>query len=227
MRKKAFSLAEVLITLFLIGIVAVMVVPLVFRSYTHNQWKVGLMKAYNVSSEALSRMRTEDGENIWDRYGNYTKLGGHYNDFATPFLSYFNGTFYNKTFYTFYPLGIIHRYTGGNLSGCTNWSAGGYTKQLNDGMLVGASVNSSTIVITIDVNGQYKGPNTYGKDVFAFYVDPQKDRILPVGSSSQSGYALCSKSLEGSSNNGMGCAYWALLNKCPDDETKNYWDGLP
>ena len=43
--------------------------------------------------------------------------------------------------------------------------------------------------------------------------------------SSQSGDPCSAKS--GQRGNGLGCAYYALINKNPDDSSKTYWDNLP
>ncbi len=43
--------------------------------------------------------------------------------------------------------------------------------------------------------------------------------------SSQSGDP-CSKQ-SSQRGNGIGCAYYALINQNPDDSSKTYWDNLP
>ncbi|MDD3594250.1 MAG: type II secretion system protein [Candidatus Gastranaerophilales bacterium] len=221
-----FTLAEVLITLIVIGVLAMITVPSLLKEYHHRQWKAGLWKAYKISADALEMMRAEDGDHIWERYADYVKLGNKYGDFATPFLSYFNAPLSTKKLYTYYPSYKIYTYTG-DMSGSTNWAAAGLTKRLKDGMLIGASINSSAIIITIDINGADKKPNTYGKDCFTFKVDKKIDKLVPMGGEVQGGYEYCSKNYPEKNSNGLGCTYWALKDICPDDPNKGYWECLP
>jgi hypothetical protein len=44
-----------------------------------------------------------------------------------------------------------------------------------------AGVYNSSAQVIVDINGS-KGPNTYGKDVFEFYADFDKNKVLPLGS---------------------------------------------
>ena len=60
-RKVAFTLAEVLITLGIIGIVAAMTLPGLIAKYQEKQWRVAYKKAYSEFSQAYLRLQ-EDGE---------------------------------------------------------------------------------------------------------------------------------------------------------------------
>ena len=59
-RKPAFTLAEVLITLGIIGIVAAMTLPSLIGKYQEKQWKVAYKKAYSSMSQAFMRMQAND-----------------------------------------------------------------------------------------------------------------------------------------------------------------------
>ena len=59
-RKAAFTMAEVLITLGIIGIVAAMTLPSLIGKYQEKQWKVAYKKAYSSMSQAFMRMQAND-----------------------------------------------------------------------------------------------------------------------------------------------------------------------
>ncbi len=60
-RKAAFTLAEVLITLGIIGVVAAMTLPTLIQNQQEKEKVVRLKKAYSVLNSALQRAITEDG----------------------------------------------------------------------------------------------------------------------------------------------------------------------
>ena len=62
--KKAFTLAEVLITLGIIGIVAAMTLPAVINNSRNKQLEAGLKRSYSLISQALDMYQAETGERI-------------------------------------------------------------------------------------------------------------------------------------------------------------------
>ena len=58
--KPAFTMAEVLITLGIIGIVAAMTMPSLIGKWQEKQWKVAYKKAYSSMSQAFLRMQAND-----------------------------------------------------------------------------------------------------------------------------------------------------------------------
>ena len=61
MRKKAFTLAEVLITLGIIGIVAALTIPSLIQKYKKIQYVTGLQKGYTIMSNAMKKLLTDTG----------------------------------------------------------------------------------------------------------------------------------------------------------------------
>ena len=72
-RKPAFTLAEVLITLGIIGIVAAMTLPSLIGNYQEKQWKVAYKKAYSSMSQAFMRMQAND--ELLDMSGSLNEYG--------------------------------------------------------------------------------------------------------------------------------------------------------
>ena len=62
--KLAFTLAEVLITLGVIGIVAAMTLPAVINNSRNKQLEAGLKRSYSVIGQALDMYQAQSGERI-------------------------------------------------------------------------------------------------------------------------------------------------------------------
>ena len=66
-KQKAFTLAEVLITLAIIGIVAAVTIPSVIANYQQQEFKTGLRKAVSVLNEAIQTNIVQEGESPYSR----------------------------------------------------------------------------------------------------------------------------------------------------------------
>ena len=64
---KGFTLAEVLITLGIIGIIAAMTLPTVIQKYRKQEVETKLAKFYSVMNQALKLSISENGEIDFDR----------------------------------------------------------------------------------------------------------------------------------------------------------------
>ncbi len=72
MKKQAFTLAEVLITLGIIGVVAAMTIPILMTAYRKKQTVTRLKRAYSIVQQSIRLSEDENGEvESWD-----TKLNG-------------------------------------------------------------------------------------------------------------------------------------------------------
>lgn len=182
--KMAFTLAEVLITLLVIGVVASLVIPALLQNTQDQEFKTAWKKAYSEIAQATQYLLMDNGNN----------LVGLCSDDDHNCLR-------NK--YLLYLTSIKQCNTGASLGNC--WSA---TQKYLDGTkyvpndFAGAILMNGTAVrfymnnqncdftietgtglpicakIIVDVNG-LKKPNTYGKDMFSILI--LKNRILPEG----------------------------------------------
>lgn len=226
MKNEAFTLAEVLITIGIIGVVVAMTLPSLINNSQKKELEAGLKKNYSVIQQALMLYQAQNGEKL---EGNALEN----RELKTILIKYFDVL-------------IDCGYGAGDQSkACVpmyeianqNYKAAykTYNNQtmrlslLDDGQFIlkdGSAIfleNSVTSLscITVDVNGFIKNPNRWGHDLFTFQL-MNDGRLLPMGAegtiySDEATY--CSYT---SSNiyNGVGCTYKALTEK-------NYWKNLP
>ena len=86
--KKAFTLAEVLITLAIIGIVAALTIPSVISNYQQQEFKTGLKKAVSVLNEAIQTNIALDGETPYENHDLFNYLKRHMNVISIDQLSH-------------------------------------------------------------------------------------------------------------------------------------------
>ena len=109
MKKTAFTLAEVLITLAIIGVVAAVSIPSVISNSNQQQYRTGLKKAISVLNSAITMNMALEGETPYDNANLMGYLMRHMSVMksTTDITKYFvalapqnNTQFNNATFYT-------------------------------------------------------------------------------------------------------------------------------
>ena len=184
--KAAFTLAEVLITLGIIGVVAAMTLPTLINNYKKQVTITHLQKFYTTINQALIRSEADHGDyKYWETDSNI-EADAYFDKYWKP---YFSG------------ITICHHYLECNYKSHQPFYNINGTKdetvlisenarttfKLPDGTVVimftmvgpDADNISSSSLIYVDVNGG-KEPNTYGKDLFVFVRD-KKGVIIPKG----------------------------------------------
>lgn len=205
--RRAFTIAEVLITLAIIGVVAEMTIPSLISSYQKTQYVVGLKKAYSEVNQVLLAMTNDYGLPGDLKATGLFAEGTNSVTFGDSFVKYFKVVkncgistdqncwpdqtfvYYNKT-----PSDSI------NINNITNQPEIYYKFTTADGMsfLVmnnaswgGSYVNCGYDISTgatgnlkqrcgsvyVDINGR-QGPNVYGRDTFFFYITNGRGPVL-------------------------------------------------
>lgn len=235
-KKIAFTMAEVLITLGIIGIVAALTIPPLVSNYQKRAYVIKLQKAYASFNIALKQLTND--------YGCGTDLAC-------------TGLFSDSASSSSFPIAIAKylkistdcTYSGGY--GCfskfnSNYDGSGSLTDLVDVYYTtfitvdGASyaiwgttapaiyadckqsaydglgpspmyTNSSCGYVYIDVNGPKQGPNYFGRDVFRFFITNQKGAYLyPSGAPEykywNSAFKYCSDQSLAIPKNGDSCA---------------------
>lgn len=207
----AFTLAEVLITLGIIGIVAAMTIPTLMKNIQDSQYKQAWKKEFSAMTQVSQRVFSDNGGNIKDLCTN----GDHdcFKNFFKPYLNYTKECNNGDT------IGKCWHNNGGSekqLNGVSNpdeLNTSGLI--LNDGTLVyfrilsGGCTFSLTSTITdrcgnvnVDING-FTPPNVIGRDIFVIYIT--SNNIYPGGITGDGGD--CS-----TSGKGWGCGAQYLYN---------------
>ena len=240
--KKAFTLAEVLITLGIIGIVAAMTLPLLTAGYRTKVLQSQFKKAYSDLSNAAKLFEAKEGMTVYD-YSYAYDCGASCSGNVKPvksfekFMSYFVGdkTVSSKTNNLgFKDLGYTpSNLSGGSVSGhpCDESGIveeiGGRVIEFDNGVTdLNVKVGPK---ICIDVNGR-KSPNRYGYDWFVFAFT-STGSVVPYVGNSRTGNSdveledksqFCNKA-DSPANPQYTCAYFALIDENPEDASGKYW----
>lgn len=167
--RKAFTLAEVLITVGIIGVVAAMTIPTLMNSIQENNYKVAYKKAFSVASQAW---QSAYADNMMEPRGGWESNVSNYdnfNQFMTKFdiiktcdsTTGFSGCWAtNENKDALYNL----PFTGGGKEVCF----------LDKSGMAWCNAGSWGYMV-IDTNGLQK-PNIYGKDRWALAECDGRDR---------------------------------------------------
>ena len=226
--KFAFTLAEVLITLGIIGIVAALTIPSLINNYKAKQLEVQFKKADSILTQSLKKAVDEAGyDSITDLYiqgsqvtsSNFTQLQSQVEELNQIWLRQFTGVTRLKSLHG----SKCHSMDGSIYGGAPEcWvmaNSNHIVYQLQDGLTITElqairQGDNYPVLLSFlfDTNGPYKGPNRMGHDIFIFYSDI-KYRTL-CNPTSKNSYAV------------DGCYYWAKNNINPKDKTTPYWNVL-
>ena len=172
-KKSAFTLAEVLITLGIIGIVAALTLPTLIEKHQKKVTAKKLAVTYSIVANAFERAKSDYGDmSSWEvkKDGSNDEISEAYID--KYFLPYFDN--YKKTgwgaFYWYYNNPTY----GGN---------GGYFVEFKNGVTLTFAFSGNrdkdgnlffnTPYFHVDINGKSK-PNLVGKDIFKFMISDEK-----------------------------------------------------
>lgn len=224
--KASFTLAEVLITLGIIGVVAAMTLPSVINNSRNKQLEAGLKRSYSVIGQALDMYQAQNGERA-------TSRNLETNELKTILMKYLqviedcgfgaqdvNSACIPNTNSSGLP-GKYKTYNGQKDIDMNIFDDGQFV--LNDGSLVLIENYRITgkLYVSVDVNGYNKKPNRLGHDLFMFQIN-DKGTLLPMGAPSTQYSTTNQYCSQSSTNNlnGAGCTYKALNNK-------DYFKNLP
>lgn len=229
----AFTLSEVLITLGIIGVVATLTLPTLIQKQNTKALESQFSKAYSNAAQALLLTKFELGvDNLHQNFGIYDEVNEVYTNSDKFVAEYYKQMKVIKTRnYDTQPLNYVRKKKfQSDAITCLP------TRILPDGSSMCVKVWSGTISVTVDVNGPMKKPNAFGHDIFMFRVAENKDILVgqkpsdgdpnPDDKYAETNKRPCSKKYQ-TAGNGLGCSYFALMNQCPDNDKKKYWECLP
>ncbi len=192
--KTAFTLAEVLITLGIIGVVAAMTLPVLTGKYQHKALEAQFKKAYANLQTAINTVNSENGIS----YECYTLPGANYHytdcdEFWPKVLAQYKaikecGDWKNKHCRPKYKTKAEVIAAGGTIKNqsCSHPIDSHYAYNLNDGSMIylykasdGFNYHNS-LFFAFDVNGK-KGPNKWGYDLFYLNLYKQNEKSAVLG----------------------------------------------
>jgi len=206
--RNGFTLAEVLITLGIIGVVAALTIPILMANYQKVQEVAGLKKAYAEITEALRLMANDHGCSddlrCTNLFTGYSSIKGASNVLGGEMVKYLKVSkncgqdqsakcFSDDYSQNYDGSGYRYNFNTGNTANYNFITADGFSIALqdnNDNCSYNwangeTNYNISKVCgqVEIDVNGP-KGPNSEGRDMFLFYITNGKGpAIYPWGGS--------------------------------------------
>lgn len=213
--KQAFTLAEILITLGIIGVISALTVPTLMNNYQQQAYVTTLHKVYNETTQAVQQVMTDNNGNTLFAAGltsqtalnnwikNYFKVttdcSGDSTQCLAPNAEYIKinkdtNFMTDRTAQNYYAL-----------------ASGAVVRPLYD------QSGNKRFNIFVDTNGK-KGPNVLGRDVFFFAVyengaiDDYKDSTTSAPLSVADRDSLFENQCYSSSSDGLWGCFGKLLN---------------
>ena len=233
-QKAAFTLAEILITLGIIGIVAAMTIPTLISNYQTKTTVIKLKQARSIIANAIDLAQVENGTiNQWTCTDAADCADMYYNNISKYLkITKDCGNIYLPSKLCYDSQNQDYK----NLNGVRyTFCSQGYSALLSNGMgiVLCPRMDNNDLwwgtyaTIKVDING-LAGPNVSGKDVFSFEIaDPysnwdkvNKPQLLPEGQRLYPEYCL-------DYTDTNKCTFWVLKYenmdylKCPEKLSVN------
>lgn len=237
--KKAFTLAEVLVTLGIIGIVAAMTIPNLIAKHRLKVLHTQFLKTYSDLNNVAKRFEYDNSITVYE----YSKNEKSSTVTLKKVMQYFIGakdgdrvqadydedtegnlSFKNAIGYTPKNLAGVEQKSQPCDQSIITHEIGGRFFSMDDSV---AFYNNPPYgpKICVDINGK-KGPNIYGYDWFVFVFTKEGGvkpyigaGLLNLAEEMQNPESVCSKNYSGTT---YTCAYFALQDKNPQGEG-TYW----
>lgn len=166
LKRAAFTLAEVLVTLGIIGVVSAMTVPTLMQNYQRQSYVTQLHKNYNEMSQALLRYQTDKNAiNLSEAGFDSTTPVSGYNFFKTYFkvVADCNDSFTPC-------MATTYKKLDGNTVSLNAVNSVHKCFTIASGSSICAYKGARNVIqqFAVDTNGQ-KGPNIFGRDIFLLY----------------------------------------------------------
>lgn len=245
--KKGFTLAEVLITLGIVGVVSALTLPTLINNFRAKALETSFKKADAVLTRAMQTTMFEHGITRYYDFGQYCKgnyctdtKASDYADLQATWREQFSGILRDVNVQDLQNMKIATRYFFGDndapayASYFSNWSWSRKGFILKDGMLVselyfeannaseiGSTYHKYTIFpyVFFDTNGPAKGPNRFGYDLFYFInMTCHFTSCDPLNDSVKGCYLNARKDQNPYDSS---VSYWKSLYK-----PKSYWEKL-
>jgi len=195
---KGFTLAEILITLTVIGVVAALTIPTLLQNTQQAELKTAYKKSFGDFSQATIQIMNDNGSNLiglCNIMGNVNDSSNCLRNEYAKHLSYIKSCDSGTTYGNCWNKITDFHYMNGDI---TTWGDRG-SLILSNGAFIeieaegtncqtpiswANNINNVCGLIMLDVNG-YKKPNIVGKDIYSMWIRP--NRLIPFGTA-EDGY---------------------------------------
>lgn len=214
--KKAFTLAEVLITVGAIAIVAIMTIPMVVNSYQKRVTVTKVRESFTILSDAFSAIEDDCGHlyiclnpgggnaidtsndaELVDRFKQQLPIAQDCTDGVTT------GCFANTTYLLLNGDNFVNPETSGGISSTCRFPNARFV--LTNGMAIGFDLYQTnrlmvSAYIYVDINNT-QGPNQLGKDTFVYIYRTDINTFTPLTfgndcTSTGAGYSCSAKVIQ-------------------------------
>ena len=216
-KNPAFTLAEILITLGIIGVVAALTIPGLMTAYKVHQLRSQFLKSYSTIQQVFRRMEADDVSTDISAYSG--KMGSFYDVFKQYLAGVHEcGVFSNTSDALpcagYKEYGTSQRKVYQNYTGTVNLSKG----VIDDGQL---ALSDGTLILLenpnggdwlwvfVDINGFGKLPNRLGYDLFTFQFINGELRTMGDRETTYNDLEKYCNPKGGNGLNGIACAYKA------------------
>lgn len=198
--KYAFTLAEVLVTLGIIGVVSALTLPTLVKNHQRQVYVTQLHKVYNQMSQAVelymtdtravslaeTRLRNNSVE-LKRFFTNYFKVvkdcnGSYVPCFADEYKSLDGSKTINPKHWK---CNVVFTLADGTAV-CADSKIEDNSKDEDDEDVVNGYNGINVISMEFDINGR-QGPNIYGRDYFSFDIDARGNIVDPNKSKHENG----------------------------------------
>ncbi len=164
MKKQAFTLTEVLLTLAIVGVVSALTLPTLINNYQNDIYTTSLRKVFNELSGAAERFMAD--EHIDNFYESDILSEDGMNEFADKYLKI--ATKCGTECYSNNELKSSEKYQDMS-RGSKTAPQGTVCLNTPSSVVICMSEKDNHLWFDIDTNGK-KGPNTLGRDAFSLQV---------------------------------------------------------
>lgn len=211
-KTKGFTLAEVLITLGIIGVIAAFTIPTLMQRIGNIALEKAFVKSYSMLSQAYSLSTVNSGDVVSSFGGSQANFFNSFKD-TLKVVKHCPINSDDSCWPAYKDLSTAHA-TGAYSADWDTYD----TAILSDGATVLFRLDDADCMnsygtdayskgcgfIIVNVNGA-QGPNIIGKDVFGFYVT--QSGVKPYGATEDSNWGdYCSSASASNGYAGMGCA---------------------
>lgn len=189
-KRAGFTLAEVLITLGIIGIVAAITIPTLVQNIQEYSWKQAFKKNFSVIAQAYERVKQDEGGDLSSYFSSGQYYVGGTTDIVDKMGAYLAvvqscavpnvGTF--ATICNSNPSVSLVNYYKTLSNGYVdydNLQHGQYVLKDGTNLYFRTWNTDGFFLVWVDVNGYIKKPNTLGKDLFGISIT--KNKVMPMG----------------------------------------------